>query len=245
MTTNDDKHDDDTKKWQQTTTNTTTTQKNRTTNDDKHDDDTKKMTTNDDKHDDDTNDDETNDDERGGARTEKKGGGWRLLFIGPPPEVIGAWGCGTKFCFSALLCLFDFAFLFLIVFALCYVLWFLLPDFVYCVKCCAIGWTFFFSMCKLSGRAFAAATVRCRGRGYIALQSCKFRRQALRVTPCGKHWLTVYRAPQIRFSAGKNYLQFSHHWIKTMSWLNLQILIRVILNQKKSDSVTSVGSNDS
>ena len=56
----------------------------------------------------------------------------------------------------------------------------------------------FLSMCKLSGRAFAAATVRCRGRGYIAFQSCKFRRKALRVTPRGKHWLTVYRAHQVK-----------------------------------------------
>ena len=66
-----------------------------------------------------------------------------------------------------------------------------------CVKCCAIGWVSIFPMWKSSGRAFAAATVRCRGRGYIALQSCKFRRKALRVTPRGKHWLTVYRAPQV------------------------------------------------
>ena len=66
-----------------------------------------------------------------------------------------------------------------------------------CVKCCAIGWVSIFPMWKSSGRAFAAATVRCRGRGYIAFQSCKFRRKALRVTPRGKHWLTVYRAPQV------------------------------------------------
>ena len=67
-----------------------------------------------------------------------------------------------------------------------------------CVKCCAIGWVSIFPMWKSSGRAFAAATVRCRGRGYIAFQSCKFRRKALRVTPRGKHWLTVYRAPQVQ-----------------------------------------------